>query len=86
MADIPEIDVASELSDIQAEADSNWPSWDFCLLYESAPYAPIKLSAPSPDAAAVTMSQLVAKFNQLAQQLGYSPHFSWANGVCAPAT
>ena len=85
MVDIPQIDVSSELSDLQAEGDSNWPSWDFCLLYENTPYAPIKLAAPSPEAAAGTMSQVVDRLNRIAQQMGYPPHFSWANGVCSPA-
>jgi hypothetical protein len=86
MADMPAIDVSSELAELQTGADSEWPSWDFCLLYENVPYAPIKLAAPSPDAAATTMSQLTDRLNQVAQQMGYPPRFSWASGTCGPSS
>jgi len=84
MADVLEIDVASALAEFESQADSTWPSWDFCLLYEALPYAPITLSAPSAEAAALTMSQLVDKLNRMAAQMGFPPQFSWASGVCPP--
>jgi hypothetical protein len=82
MADLMDIDVGSEVANLQSGALADWPAWDFCLSYNSAPYMPIKLAAPSPDAAAVTMNQLVARLNAIAPGLGYQPLFGWTSGSC----
>lgn len=82
MADLVDIDIEEEVASLQSGALSDWPSWDFCLLYNSAPYKSIKLAAPSPEAAADTMTLLVQRLNAIAQGLNYPPLFGWASGCC----
>jgi hypothetical protein len=55
----------------------------FCLTYQgSAWQQTIVVAAPSPEAASLTLSQLVQRLNAQAASMGYPPGYAGASGAC----
>ena len=54
----------------------------FCLLYNGRPWHPITIAAPSPDLAAMTVSQIVQLLNDQLVRMGYAALCTAVPGTC----
>ena len=85
LSGFPDIDISAELSALGVELESSEQLVPFtaCVLFAGRPWETVQFAAPSPQAGVITMNQLVARLNAVAQQLRYPPNIvTWKSGAC----